>query len=292
MRRITFTNSRGESISMADDVLSRPYVLHSIDGTGGAPVTAQTQRAPYQDGQTLVDTLLEPRPIPIVLGIRSDNEHEIYQRRRELLRVFNPKNGEGILRFQHPGGSYDIPAVAEMPPTFPDGWGNRVPGLQVASIELLCPDPLWRDTVATVGSMILWAGGLEFGTLEFPVEFGTSGSQYTAANTGDVPTPVQITIAGPCVNPIIDNLTTGKTLAIVQSVLSGESIEIDTAFGQKRVEHIDGSGTRTNVMHWLTDASELWDLAVGDNALEYSETSGAGGAGAVTVSWYNKYTGV
>ncbi len=291
MRRLTFTNGMGESVVISDSVTLMPYVLHTIEGTGAAEVEIQTQKSPYQDGQTFVDAVLGAQAISITFGIRGLTDLEIYQRRRELSRIFNPKNGLGTLQFQNSGGVYSIPAVAENPPAFPDGWGNRVPGLQVASVDLLCPDPLWRDTAATVGSMVLWAGGLEFPVM-FPMEFGTSGSQYTAANAGDVPTPVEITIAGPCINPVIENQTTGKTIAIVREVLVGESIEIDTAFGRKRVEHIDGSGTRTNAMHWLTDDSELWGLAVGDNELEYSETSGAGGAGDVTVSWYNKYVGI
>lgn len=293
MRRLIFTNSRGESVVMSDSTKSAPYVLHAIEGTGAADVDIQTQKAPYQDGQTFVDAVLGVRAIPITFGIRGLTDLEIYQRRRELSRIFNPKNGLGTLQFQNSGGVYSIPTVAENPPAFPDGWGNRVPGLQVASVDLLCPDPHWRDIDETTETLDVWAGGLEFGALEFgTLEFATSGAVSAINNAGDVETPVEITITGPCTNPSVTNNTTGKTISITRSLLAGEKIEIDTAFGRKRVEHISALGVRTNAMHWLTDDSELWGLAVGDNELEYSETSGAGGAGDVTVSWYNKYVGI
>ena len=70
MIKMTFTNSLGESVVIGTSYpYDEPYFLRSVDGLGDVEVENQTQKAPYQDGSTPIDRMIQEREIAITLII-------------------------------------------------------------------------------------------------------------------------------------------------------------------------------------------------------------------------------
>ena len=90
MEKVTFINSRGQSVVLGD---SAPYILTKLEGMGAATADIQTQKAPFQDGVTFIDAVLEPRTPFAEIIVLADNEVEMSSRRMKLLEVFNPALG-------------------------------------------------------------------------------------------------------------------------------------------------------------------------------------------------------
>lgn len=122
--------------------------------------------------------------------------------------------------------------------------------------------------------------------------FAFSGYRGTFNNDGDVETPVLIHYQGPAKNPFIQNETTGEFIKVNYDLEETDVLEINTAFGAKRVEVVGGDGGRTNVFHWIDLNSTFFQLMPGDNTLRYDSDEEADRERArVTVYWYNRYAG-
>ncbi len=287
MQKLIFTNADGQSITLGS---TKPYLLLSITGTGAVETDVQMQKAPFQDGKTYIDTILEPRTIHIEIGILTTTQEELHQKRREIAKVFNPKLGPGTLRYEYDGGAKEIEAVSDLAPVFPAGSGNQAQGFQKALLSLVCPSPFWLETYEESQEMAAWIGGLSF-PMQFPLVFAVSGQQVTITNSGDVETPVLIEFNGPAVNPRVDNLTTGEYIRVQRELLSGQKLVISTAFGNKRVTLVDVDGSESNAMHYIDLNSTFWQLKPGDNEVKYNADSGTDEA-TVLIKWRNRYVGV
>lgn len=282
MQRLTFTAANGQSIKMD----TRPFRLLTLQGAGAVQTDIQTQKAPYQDGATYIDALLEPRFLLLDVAIMAENNERLYQHRRKLAQVFNPKLGPGLLRYEYDGGVKEIEAVAELAPEFPTGRDNRAPGFQRAILSLVCPSPFWLDDYTVSEEIVTWIGGMTFPWV-LPSSFAMKGPKIiNIVNRGDVETPVRIEFRGPATNPRVTNRATGEYIQINRELLSGDVLIITTDFGAKRVE-INGE----NVFNWIDLGSEFWQLQVGDNVIEYSSDDPVESA-AVTISYRNRYVGV
>ena len=283
MERITFINSNGDSVSLGR---AAPFFLKELEGTGGVTADIQTQKAPYQDGTTYIDALLEPRFLLLDVAIMAESNERLYQHRRKLAQVFNPKLGPGLLRYEYDGGAKEIEAVAELAPDFPTGRDNRAPGFQRAILSLVCPSPFWLDDYTVSEEIVTWIGGMRF-PWRLPSKFAMKGpSIINIVNRGDVDTPVRIAFQGPATNPKISNNTTGEFIQVNRELLAGDVLIITTDFGAKRVE-INGE----NVFNWIDLGSDFWQLQPGDNIVEYSSDDPVESA-AVTISYRNRYVGV
>jgi hypothetical protein len=289
MQRIIFTNARGQSVELKS---SAPFLLQSIDGLGDVDADIQTQKAPFQDGSTYIDSVLQERPISIQIAILARDTATLLQQRQYLATVFNPKLGPGTLRYENDETVREIKAVPDGVPAFPSGKENRGPRFQKALVNLLCPDPFWL-TEEKVDQLVVWEGGLEF-PLELPTFFAQQSDNKAKIlfNDGDEKTPVFVTFHGPATAPIkIMNVTTGEFIEVNQSLLVGERLEINTAFGQKRVTKVLADGTEVNAFHYISLDSTFFQLIPGNNLLDYSTGSDYERA-AVTITWRNRYLSV
>ena len=282
MQRLTFTAANGQQIKMD----TRPFRLLTLQGAGAIQADIQTQKAPYQDGATYIDALLEPRFLLLDVAIMAENNERLYQHRRKLAQVFNPKLGPGLLRYEYDGGVKEIEAVAELAPEFPTGRDNRMPGFQRAILSLVCPSPFWLDDYTVSEEIVTWIGGMTFPWV-LPSRFAMKGPKIiNIINRGDVETPVRIEFRGPATNPRVANRATGEYIQINRELLPGDVLIITTDFGAKRVD-INGQ----NVFNWIDIDSSFWQLQVGDNVIEYSSDDPVESA-AVTISYRNRYVGV
>lgn len=284
MQKVSFTNARGESVVFGN---AGPYILTHIDGTGGVPADIKSTKSPYQDGSSFVDIQLSDRQISITGAIINGTREEMYARRRELVRVLNPKLGPGRLVYSNDARSYAITAISDESPIFNDRYANH----QLFSLSFVANDPYWRDEQQTVKGLRFEIGGLTF-PLRTPTQFAFSAYRGTFINGGDVETPVEIRYKGPATNPIVESETNGEFIKVNYTLTENDTLIINTAFGNKRVEVLNDDGTRTNVFHWIDLGSTFFQLQPGKNILKYgSDKDSDQQLATVTVYWHNRYLG-
>ncbi|MEK4273136.1 distal tail protein Dit [Paenibacillus sp. FSL R7-0026] len=284
MERVTYTNARGESLVLGT---SKPFYLERIKGTGGVPGDLLSTQSPYQDGSSFVEMRLADRPIVVEGGIVANSREQMYQYRRDFMRILNPKLGLGKLVYTNSARSYAIQAIAENTPEFDD----RIVNNQPFTINFICPDPYFTDETQISKGLRFESGGLTF-PLRLPTQFAYSAYRGLFQNDGDVETPVEIHYKGPALNPVVINETTGEFIKVNYDLGENDVLVINTAFGQKRVEVVNTDGTRTNVFHWIDLGSTFFQLQPGRNMLRYdSDREGDRSVATVTVYWYNRYGG-
>lgn len=280
MECIIITNQKGESITLGNHA---PYFLQIIDGVGEVPVAIESQKAPYQDGSTYIDNVLENRAISIEgMIITKNNPAALKEARRRMQRVLNPKLGEVTIVYQEK----EIEGVVESAPVFPGGQGNKGLYYQKYLINLHCHQPFWQDTFETRKEVTVWLGGLRF-PLRLPSRFAMKGMPVVnLINEGDVETPVRIEYKGPATHPRITNRTTGEYVQVNRQLSVDDVLVITTAFGAKRVEI-----NEQDAFNWIDLGSTFWQLQVGDNIIEHSSDDPREPT-AVIISYRNRYVGM
>jgi hypothetical protein len=284
MRKLTFTNARGESVVLGD---SRPFLVTKLEGTGAVNADIKTQKSPYQDGETYLDAFLEPRQLSLEGAVLAKSREELFALRRKLAKVLNPKLGPGKLVYEYDGGEKEIKVVVDGSPVFPDRTGQPT---QKFLIDLFCPEPFWLDTFTISREMSYVMGGFQF-LLRLPTSYASRTFRRILTNEGDVETPVKIEFKGPAQNPTVQNNTTGEFIRVKRDLGENDILYIDTTFGNKRVEIAREDGSKENAFHYLDLASTFFQLQVGDNELEYNSNNDSTKT-RVTVKYRNRYVGV
>lgn len=282
MRRLTFENSRGETIIF---YLS-PLLISSLTGIAETDIINQDQQAPYQDGTTHVDTKLQPRYPTLEGTITFTDLVTIKEYRKQILRVCNPKLGLGRLAIELDGDRKEIDGVIDSI-SFPDR-GNSP--YQEFVIAWKCPDPYWRDPQEVSRALKAYEGRFNL-PFTLPLELGVSGDSTTLKNDGDVDCPITIDIQGPVMNPQVRNLTTNEFIRFNRSLSSDEVLHINTDDHNKRVEVYRNGSVIEKAWGYIEDDSTFFNLIVGDNELEYVADSGVADA-IVAIAWQKRYMGV
>ncbi|MBS4188655.1 phage tail family protein [Bacillus sp. FJAT-49705] len=287
MQKLLFTSSQGHIAEFSNRA---PFILSKIDGLGDVQADIKDQKAPFQDGSTYIDSTLTERYQSLEISILANNKEDLLKKRAYIASVFNPKLGQGTLRYENRGIAREIKATSEHVPIFPSGWDNRGQMFQKALIDLKCHDPFWLDPHIESEPMSAWIGGMEF-PFTLPVEFAMKSSSTTLLNDGDVEVPVEIVFHGPAVNPIVTNKTTGEFIRVKRTLGANDKLIVRTAFGNKTVLIIDGTGKQTRAFNWLDENSIFWQLDVGYNEIEYNMDSNSEDANVV-INWRKRYVGV
>lgn len=265
---LTFTNSEGQSIVFSEAL---PYVLQSVQGLDFPESDIQTKRAPYQDGTTFTDALLQSRDIVLEVHIKGVDNSAIYSARDTLGNVFSPKKGKGTLTIEYESTSRSIGCVCERV-LMPNSDGNRTCGYQKAQIRLFADNPAILDSEFTTISVTAFEGGFSL-PFSFPFNLGTLGSSKTISNTGHLERPVIITAVGALQTPTFTNETTGEKIELSNAgglnLLIGETLTIDTNSSEPSITITDGT-TTTNAYKYLSADSALWQLILGDNVISYT----------------------
>jgi hypothetical protein len=281
---ISFTNADGETFDIQDK-----YMLQSTWDMGNAPVDHQSSKAPYQDGETYIDTIFESGNPVLEFAITGGNRQEVFDRRLIVLRHFNPKLGIGTLKWVQDDGitTYQLDCIP-LQPIFPSGDG-RSNNHQMVIIQFFAPNPFWYDPTQVEQIMIGFSGGFSF-PFSFPFNLGAVGSEIEVINSGNIDTPVMIYFYGEVVDPIIQNLTTDEEIIITKTVNDGDILIVNTAFGQKAAMILSG-GVYTNAFEYVDPDSIFWKLSPGINTIKYTVTSEGANAQA-RIYYYNLYSGV
>jgi hypothetical protein len=276
MENITFINSRGRFILLGNEW---PFILTKIEGLGTPKANIQNQKSPNQDGESYLGNTLDSRLIAIELEIITHDIDEMMVRRNELMKVFNPKLGEGKLIYERGNIKREAKAIADMPPHFPDAESFE-DTMQPCLIQLVCHNPFLQDILQIKEEVAIWRGAFEF-PLEIPIddgiEFGFREPSLIAniENNGDVPCgmKVEFKALGSVVNPSLFNVDTREYMKINKTMAAGEILTITTHFQSKRVE-MYRNGIVSNAFNWWDLHGTFLQLDVGDNLLRYDADEG------------------
>lgn len=271
IEKVTYINARGQTIELSN---SRPFLLQSVEGKGDVGADIQTQKAPYQDGASYVDSLLQMRAIALKVSILADSQEGLMEQRQLLASVFNPKLGLGKLVYSKGDTEREIQAAVENVPVFGVGKENNGMRFQRTIINLLCPSPFWEDINSENYKLEDFVGNFRF-SFHFPVRFATRGDSKLLINKGDVPTPITVEFRGPVINPRITNLKTGEFIKVNREIPAGFKLILDTTFGNKRVEIVGPDGMVSNAFHYIDLASTFFNLDVGENQFSFITDSGS-----------------
>jgi len=281
---ISFTNANNITFNITGNYILSP----NWSGFEDLPVDIKMSKAPYQDGKTYIDTVIDPKNPIIEFTIKGQNRQEIFDRRRTVLNHFNPKLGLGTLKWvQEDGTTFYLDCIPRQP-VFPSGEGQSS-SHQITIIQFVAPNPFWYDPTQIEKIMVGFSGGFSF-PFSFPFNLGTVGTQIIVSNLGSVDTPVMIYFYGEVVNPTIKNLTTEENISIIKTIADGEILIINTAFGEKSVMILSG-GEYINAFEYIGSNSVFWKLKPGDNTVKYTVSS-EGENAQCRLYYYNRFSGV
>lgn len=260
MFKLQYENARGQSIELFD----YPFRLISVEGLGEVEATIQTQKAPSQDGETYIDSVLEPRYMTIELKIEGTDAADTESKRRMLASIFNPRLGPGTLKYVRDDDVKVLNAVPESVPFFPDGLVNRKDTFQKVLIYLIAPNPYWKSTRVTEEPAFEPKFHFPFAG---PFVMGVQRTDRIIDNGGDAPMPIQVDFYGPADSPMIANETTGEFIRINKRLEENEIFRIDTTDSVKSIIYIDEDGNEENVFHWIDINSTFFKLELGENEI-------------------------
>lgn len=157
-------------------------------------------------------------------------------------------------------------------------------------IEFQTADYLfYADTPDTtsIPLAMLSTGGLTF-PLAFP--FVIEGDPAAVGRpgyldvAGTAPTWPVLRVAGPCSNPVITHVTTGRSLAVQATLAAGEWVEIDTRPGWRTVLRDNGGAAPLSPMSRL----DLFQLTTGLNEIRWTATDPTL-TSTLAVTWWPAY---
>lgn len=287
MQKIKYINSNGESLDFG---VTPPLILQRIEGTGNVDANIQSQKSPFQDGRTYINSKLEPRELFIQSTVYTNNSKELFEIRQEVQRIFNPKLGEGRLEYNTANGTKYINAVPDGTPIFSAYNGDNV----VCQITLLCFDPFWYDLESEEYSF----SAPYIPMFEFPffsdstseLEFGMEQEEITVVNNGTIYTPLIIEFHGGIKNATLTNLTTGEFISIKKELLEDEILTVNTSSGKREIKLQKVDGTEENGFKYLSINSKFLQLEEGTNDIEYK--ADADSNVTVKLKWINRYLGL
>ena len=122
-------------------------LLSHIEGLGHPGATSQKSQGISQDGCNSEDSLLDPRVIKLQVTIRTVSRDKLYELRRKIFRIINPKTlnkatgkrGELLIYYTNDFKTYRIYGKVEDSADFNDRKNNH----DKAIISFYCSDPYW-----------------------------------------------------------------------------------------------------------------------------------------------------
>jgi hypothetical protein len=264
------------------DSKNNTYIIkkHQIENfplIGGEDANIITSKVWNQHGNTPINALMESTQAELLFALYTGDlaAPQIQEQRRQLVNICNPLNGTLTMKVTLNSGdiySKDITFVSA--PSFPVGRDNRNEIWQKVLLEYESNNPFWyaeQELVETFQAVQpLFIFPFTMSTTD-PMYFGNILPSNIAENNGQVAAPITIRIEGACVNPRIDNKTTGEFIKFNNLTMTADQVlDIDTTFGEKKVT-LDG----VNIFNKLDYASTFFNLVIGANEIEFTDDTGS-----------------
>jgi hypothetical protein len=269
------------------DITSTTQTLIAMRGFGMPPVEIPGTRAPYSNGiipagnpmpYTTSDVFQHPHVMPYTgpremeLAIRINAATIIaldtaYVAMVAGLTPYYPITDNDVSSFRllilrpYTGG---LPEYREI-----NCWCTGISDLEmkgrtnaIVNISFYAPDPFFYPVFGETGYGTTWA---------------TATNPKTVSNSGHAPVWPIIKVSGSASTTIVGlhltNNTTGKIWSTSQTIAVGATKYIRVLMDRAQMYYYDGS-TSTDIIGKMDSDAEFWSMQVGDNALQWSSTSG------------------
>jgi hypothetical protein len=190
---------------------------------------------------------------------------------------------ERTLRFRRTGRSEDEQVTVRVASPLDDA---TRPGATLIryGVSLFAGDPRIYGAALKSGSYdpteSLSGGGVTF-PLTFDLEFSTTTATHLElANEGNFSSPPVLTIAGPVIDPIIDNDTVGESIAFDTVLGDADTLVVDVA-----ARSVLLNGAERLDLLVVADTTDWWELAPGTNRLRLRGTGMEAGSTELTCQY-------
>jgi hypothetical protein len=253
------------------------HQIESFPMIGGDDANIIVSKVWNQHGNTPINALMESTQNNLIFALYTADLAPplIEDKRRQLVNICNPLNGTLTMKvYLNSGNVYNRDITIRSAPSFPTGRENRNRIWQKVLLEYESNNPFWYaeqelvETFQAVQPLFIFPFTM---SATDPMYMGNILPSNIAVNNGQVAAPVTIRIEGACVNPRIDNITTGEYIKFNNLTMTEDQVlDIDTTFGQKKVL-LDG----VNVFNKLDYASTFFNLQIGSNEIEFTDDTGS-----------------
>ena len=264
LRQFTY---QGHTIGKGTDT----HVI-TVQGLSALPVLSSDIER-LGDGQFAGSDRYTGRTITFTTELRPHNDDDLDTQRAALVDAWQVGGGrtETALEFQIPGVAGGGLRRIYCRPR--GGAGVTVDrqftiGRARETFQMHATDPRIFDANQTVVSLQIEDDSGEGLTwpLTWPLDWGQAADGNTAVidNTGSTVTPLSVTFTGAVQSPTLQNVTTGESFTVLQSLDAGATLEVDTGAGTVL---LGGVASR---FASLATGSVLFDLSPGVNVLRFS----------------------
>lgn len=282
-RTYKFTNHNGAELTL--------NWIKDVAGLGIPPVDLTNTRGFRQDGYLIQYAQYQARPFTIAFDIRGESYADVMAQRRAIIAFFGDKRTKTFTVTVDGADEYSLSNVY-LSGQFDTG-AKELRQLE-GVLQFIAGDPFFykaigAETLADEAAQLEWEceyvdGGIEYSNRE--------SAQVTIDYQGDVEAPLTVRFEGPATNPWVENTTTGAKLEVTKEIADGETLEITSGYGQKKVEIVnDATEARTNAFHYITSGSVFIQLQPGVNIITFGASAGASSA-AVEISYNELYAGL
>lgn len=251
--------------------------VFDMDLGSGVSVNIGTSQGFSQIGETMQSRTVSGRPITVKGAVYGN----VQERKKSMRNVISPFSC-GRLVFEN---KYYIRVCVKSAPSF-----SSVKNDGRFAMQFFAPYPFFKS----VGETNIEIGSIR-SLFSFPVNYSIphkfgekSSARYkNIYNDSDVSTPfsLHLSSSGTSTNPVIANLQTFKTLKLNGTLNAGDFVDIYRNEDNVLRAIMTSDGVGTDVIHWIDESSDLFELEIGDNLI--SATDDEGGAGLIAKISYN-----
>ena len=293
IEKLIYVNERGEKIEFS---CQSKYHLNSVTGLSDVRNAIYSISSMGQDGDTYLGNRIESREIELTGSINTRNKDYMHELRRNLNRVLNPQYSAKLI-YQFGDFIRQIDCKVDSAPIY-----SRKAVFQDFTVQLLCPNPFWREENETREEIASWTSGFEFPTETGGLEIDSVnkweiGSRQPSLivnvlNGGDVRAGIRVDFKaiGAVNNPSILNVNTQEFIKFEIAMQAGDVLSISTGYGEKTAVP-KRNGVETDAFRYLDTDSTYFQLEVGDNLFRYAAEKNPESL-EVTIYHNNLYLGV
>ena len=265
MYSLKVENDRGNTLELTKNP---NYTVYKIEGLNPPQATINSSVNTTTDGSSINSMRLENRNIVLYMAINGDIEAN----RINLYKYF-PVKKKIKLYFKNNSRDIFIEGVVELIEC--DLFSSK----QVAQISIICPRPYFKavNSIITMFSDVSKLFSFPFAISKNGVEVSaiTTNQRRSIVNVGDVETGLVIKLfaIGTVVNPVIYDVLKRTYLKLNFTMLTSDTLVINTNVGEKSVELIR-DGVSHNALGYMSQDSTWFTLEAGDNVFTYDCDSG------------------
>lgn len=296
--RVIKCTNKAENISIyLRRTSAAPWYLSDFTGLYGADFDVTMINNTLSDGAQHAGTRIKVRNPVLTITNRAAHRDG----RALLHRVFKPRS-EGILEYSDGTVTRLINYYVENIAVESKSVRSDDTGAEVATISLLCPDPLFYEPEDRIARMATWMKGFTFkhSFTKAGEELGYRSKEkiqdiVVESGLDEIGMTIHVAAFGAAKNITITNATSNAVCRVGTSdtpfeMVAGDVLEITSEIGKRHVWYMH-EGIRKEINYCLSADSHFLMLRAGHNVVGYSAESGVDNL-SVTLVYRMRYTGI